>query len=348
MQPDWRTIGTFDSDPNGKEASLRPPLIIIGMHRSGTSLLTRLLDELGLFTGADWDAENSESMFFQGVNDEVLHAAGARWYRPSPMRATLFEQARCGEWAGRLAVMCASKNAARYTGVRDQRPLGGLPHPWGWKDPRNTLTLPLWLRVFPQAKVLHVVRNGVDVAQSLVERDRRLSARPWVRFKRKIIRPMVPESWRPSQPRVCTTLAAAFELWAEYLEFAAEVTRSLPSGRLLEFRFEDFVAAPEALLLSIANFAALDVRAEQVRRVATSINHSRSYAFRENPRLRAFHQATRNNPLMQLHSYNELTEPLTPPAESMFDSSPTARAIEGRSAVARRVDTVLEHDHKFL
>ncbi len=30
---------------------------------------------------------------------------------------------------------------------------------WGWKDPRNTFTLPMWLSIFPKARVLHVLRN---------------------------------------------------------------------------------------------------------------------------------------------------------------------------------------------
>ncbi|MCS5697200.1 sulfotransferase [Desulfofundulus thermocisternus] len=33
------------------ENKVRPPIIIIGMHRSGTNMLTRMLEELGLFVG---------------------------------------------------------------------------------------------------------------------------------------------------------------------------------------------------------------------------------------------------------------------------------------------------------
>jgi hypothetical protein len=44
---------------------------------------------------------------------------------------------------------------------------------WGWKDPRNSITLPVWLKLFPDARVIHIVRNGVDVAESLYRRQQR-------------------------------------------------------------------------------------------------------------------------------------------------------------------------------
>lgn len=39
------------------------PILIIGMHRSGTSMITRKLESLGLFLGNEKD-ENDEAFFF--------------------------------------------------------------------------------------------------------------------------------------------------------------------------------------------------------------------------------------------------------------------------------------------
>jgi len=44
-------------------ASGRPPIVIIGMHRSGTSIVTRMLGQLGLFVGKKKDM-NHEALFF--------------------------------------------------------------------------------------------------------------------------------------------------------------------------------------------------------------------------------------------------------------------------------------------
>ena len=57
------------------------PIIVIGMHRSGSSLLVKVLQELGVFMGNDFE-ENNESMFFNKINDWRLLQAGASWDIP--------------------------------------------------------------------------------------------------------------------------------------------------------------------------------------------------------------------------------------------------------------------------
>src|SRR5262249_51761949 len=64
------------------------------------------------------------------------------------------------------------------------RSITNMKQPWGWKDPRNTYTLPIWLDVFPHAKVVHVYRHGVDVAHSLRVRQNNSIATARARFSR--------------------------------------------------------------------------------------------------------------------------------------------------------------------
>ena len=47
---------------------------------------------------------------------------------------------------------------------------------WGWKDPRTSLTLPYWLRLFPTARVIHVHRDPAQAARSLHARAHRATA----------------------------------------------------------------------------------------------------------------------------------------------------------------------------
>ena len=169
------------------------PIIIIGMHRSGTSLITQLLEELGLFVGKEKDS-NNESLMFVHLNNWLLRQAGATWDNPLPFKY-LLENTTLRS----LAVQYLSDflNSRQIYSYIDKNTLNGknnlqqLDFPWGWKDPRNTFTLPFWFDIFPNAKTINVVRNGVDVAQSLKVRaikDLQRVERKWKEGKHDISR----------------------------------------------------------------------------------------------------------------------------------------------------------------
>jgi hypothetical protein len=65
-----------------------PPIVIIGMHRSGTSMVTRMLESLGLFVGARKDS-NCEARFFQRINRWLLDQTGSSWDNPQPIHYLL-------------------------------------------------------------------------------------------------------------------------------------------------------------------------------------------------------------------------------------------------------------------
>src|SRR5699024_9625556 len=48
------------------------PIIVVGMHRSGTSLLSRVLSDIGVFMGNDLSI-NHESSFFQKINIKIFN-----------------------------------------------------------------------------------------------------------------------------------------------------------------------------------------------------------------------------------------------------------------------------------
>lgn len=43
--------------------------------------------------------------------------------------------------------------------------------PWGWKDPRSSLTLPFWSQLIPDLKLVICLRNPLNIVQSLVSRQ---------------------------------------------------------------------------------------------------------------------------------------------------------------------------------
>ncbi|MBE9554562.1 MAG: sulfotransferase, partial [Proteobacteria bacterium] len=136
----------------------RPPIIIMGMHRSGTSMVTRLMEQLGLFVGQETDT-NNESLFFQALNDWILCQAGSTWDNPEPIRWLAEDVQGCDLIVEYLRSILKSRASNSYLGRWRHMRFGAdfsCIGPWGWKDPRNTFTLPIWLRLFPDARVIHV------------------------------------------------------------------------------------------------------------------------------------------------------------------------------------------------
>ena len=145
-------------------SSAAPPVAIVGMHRSGTSMVAKLLHLAGLHLGADADlmppaAENPEGFYehlgFVRLNDEVLNAAGAGWDCPPPPHV---------DWGD--GAFEPFRERARVLA----QPM--LPAPaWGWKDPRTSLTIPFWRSALGPLRVLVVVRNPLEVVTSLHRRN---------------------------------------------------------------------------------------------------------------------------------------------------------------------------------
>lgn len=84
-QEGMRMGGTIQGDASTRRAAGRAPVLVIGMHRSGTSLVTRLLRDLGLFIGWRLD-DNAEAYLFRALNEWLLREAGATWQTPAPVR----------------------------------------------------------------------------------------------------------------------------------------------------------------------------------------------------------------------------------------------------------------------
>ena len=63
----------------------KPPIIVSGMHRSGTSLLTDILIDMGVYMGHYHDI-NSESIFFQRLNRWIMSCNSSSWDNPKSFR----------------------------------------------------------------------------------------------------------------------------------------------------------------------------------------------------------------------------------------------------------------------
>ena len=262
--------------------TIRPPIIIIGMHRSGTSMITRLLEQQGLFMGWRKDP-NDEAFFFLRLNEWLLAQTSHTWDNP-PNAADWLGDATLRNALGQgLRAALPSIDAIRYWGLRGMfahRNPFGAKYPWGWKDPRNTITLPLWLDIFPEARVVHIRRHGIDVARSLTTRNQAIGD--------KILKQGIPlrlpfTRMKPlGMSTRCSLIEDAFTLWDEYLMHAERHLKTLGS-QALDIRYEDFLDSPTDVTARIANFCGLSQNDNAISRACQALDRGRAYAHRGDP-----------------------------------------------------------------
>jgi len=207
-------------------------ICVLGSSRAGTSLTARLLNLAGVYLGAREELLGGEARQLAGegeavrakakrsnpeghwehyrlmrFNEWILRRLGGNWREPpSPPPRWELSEGLAAERAEAQALLAESF---------DGRSL------WGWKDPRNSLTLPFWRRLLPSMRCVICVRNPVDVARSLQRRDG-------------------------------LPLARGVELWLAYLAAALVNTSGTP--RLL-VRYEDYFEDPAGTAARLIRFA---------------------------------------------------------------------------------------------
>jgi hypothetical protein len=281
------------------------PIVVLGMHRSGTRLVVDVLDSLGVFMGADRQAD-AESVTFMLLNEHLLHQCGAFWSEPMAAHFLLAE-AQAQQQLAASVIEALGWQLDNYAGssawgrIYKSVPSGELL-PFGWKDPRNTFTLPVWKHVFPQLRAVHVVRHGVDVAASLARRHSqalRAATREAVPPALTVIRD---HALGILSSRRGWTLAEAFTMWEQYVEKARAECAAL-GERAFEVRYEALLTEPERVVPALAEFCRVPVPAPaKVAALLDGLERSRAFAFRPDPTLCEFAAAVRD--VLARHGYS--------------------------------------------
>lgn len=144
-------------------------VVVLGMHRSGTSVITRGLGVAGVHLGhalmPEADGNNAkgfwEDLEFVALNQEMLQRVGRDWYSLAPIQRSEADYLCDHGYLTRALKLIRSRLANHRS--------------FAFKDPRTTMLLPFWERVFDAAGVdvrfVLALRNPMAVAQSLAKRD---------------------------------------------------------------------------------------------------------------------------------------------------------------------------------
>lgn len=157
-----------------------PPIIILGMHRSGTSCLAGTLQQAGVYLGSVSTSNkynkkgNRENSDIMKLNESLLLYNNASWDSP-PQNTLTFDSKHLKQ--GKRIITELQKNS--QTGY------------WGFKDPRFLLTQPFWKTLLKKPNFIGTIRHPAHVAYSINRRDNNFSLEKalelWLSYNRNLL-----------------------------------------------------------------------------------------------------------------------------------------------------------------
>ncbi len=228
----------------------RKTIVVLGAHRSGTSVTAGLLHLLGVCMGPrlrEADDKNPSGYFedkeFLALNDDILMAAGGGPWQPPPRERVLAVESRFEE---RIRTLVGARDSASLL--------------WGWKATTTNLTIRLFLPHLRNPHIVAVFRNPMHAAASSVDhRNRSIGFAEALRLV---------NFWNGEI--------------ADFLAHHPEVPRAIMA-------YEDLVARPVEEALRIARFLDLTPSDGQLARVRNLVLPRASLA-RKKEQLRLRHR----------------------------------------------------------
>lgn len=234
-------------DTPARDGARLPPFFIVGVDRSGTTLLRAMLNrhpELAVppeshFIPRLWRRrrrygrkgriERTERFLFDLASEERFR----HWDLPL--------DAVRGQLVATPAQTFGEHLEAVYRAYAQQR---GKTH-WGDKTPEYAHIVPLLARLFSEARFVHVIRDGRDVALSMLDRKRTSRYR---------------SGKGPLHRRAPTP---AF-FWSRRIRTVRRAVAGLEAGRYCELRYEDLLDDPEGQLRRLCQFIGVEFESDML------------------------------------------------------------------------------------
>lgn len=205
------------------------PFFIVGVHRSGTTLLRYM------FSSSSRIYIPPESDFIPTFFQKCPHAELSA-LQVDKILKRIFDKYRFAyEWQGKQpTVVDLLPGESRFTpasvlnGLYAQYARQNDAVRWADKTPIYTNYMLLIHSMFPQAKFIHIIRDGRDVSVSMMEK------------------------WGGKEFHVDTYFTA--RNWVRRISAARRSGQSLPSDKYIEVFYEDLVTEPESSMRRMCKF----------------------------------------------------------------------------------------------
>ncbi len=265
------------------------PVIVLGMHRSGTSLISEILTEIGIFIGDDLNIHN-ESKSILKINQFIFSFAHAYWDYPLNIEPLYRDEVGCNKIIEYINDTIENTSFKKEFFGKQKKAYNKNNLIWGWKEPRTTTTFPLWYRLFPDAKFIFIHRNGIDVAQSLYIREKERQGKIYNRI----------------HSLKCLDIEGAFKLWEEYNQFFEKNKSIICEENLTVFSYEEFLEKPEIMLRKLSDFIETPIDNNSIKSISSRIESSNAFKFKKDDKLVEFYHKHKESFFMKKYNYQNL------------------------------------------
>jgi hypothetical protein len=245
--------------------------------------------------------DDHESLFFIGLNEWIYENAGASWERPAVLSELTGHDQAMEAVREYVSKRVSSRGSKAYSGRSLKKGLFEMEEMWGWKDPRNGPCLPVWKSIWPEMKIVHVMRHGVDVASSLKTRNSSHWEGDVSRFKKWL----PTYSWRSSKSPIMrgqrsSTMEGALGFWSEQVEMERDILSKIDDKHSI--RYEDLLSDPQKAISELYGYLSIEANPQTLSSIEGKINPSRAFAYRKDPELAQF--SSSNSDILVKHGYS--------------------------------------------
>ena len=215
----------------------KSPIFVVGVDRSGTTLLSLILSSHSRI------AIPYESHFITSYyNDENSWGDLNRGENRIRLIKSILAESYVKRWDKKVELnnidiaKCYSLSNAINEVFLSYAKMHGKDI-WGDKTPSYTAEIHIINRLFPNCRFVHIIRDGRDVAMSLIKQ--------W---------------WGAND------FISALTYWEKTLNCTRRMLRMLPDERFVELKYEELLENPEKEIRNIINFLGLDFEPEMLKK----------------------------------------------------------------------------------
>jgi glycosyltransferase involved in cell wall biosynthesis len=302
----------------GANARSKAPVFVLGCPRSGTTLLYHMLLSAGNFV-----VYRAESQVFNLLEPRFgdLRIPGNRrkllaaWensslFTKTGLKADQIERdvmENCENAGDFLRIVMESM--ARKQGVER----------WAETTPDHLLALPRIKQTIPNALVIHIIRDGRDVALSLEKQH-------WIR----------PFPWDHGKE-----LLSAAVYWEWIVNEGRRHGQAL-GGDYLEVRYEELVANPQATLAEVGQFIGQDLDYGQIQRVGIGSVSRPNSSFGRDQKSGGFHPVARWKKSLSKQQLTQIEGLIGQTLDALGYEREATPGPEGPSAALKRMRSVYQ------